>query len=127
MKSTILSIVIATVLIGGAVILTKNNGTQQESTNNISVVDGKQIIEIKAKGGYSPRVTVAQANIPTVLRVTTNSTFDCSIGLSIPKLNFRENLSPTGVKEIEVPAQAAGSEMRGVCSMGMYNFAVKFN
>ena len=69
------------------------------------VVDGKQVIEIKAKGGYTPREILAKADMPTVIKVKTQGTFDCSSALVIPSLNYRSNLSPSGVTEIEVPPQ----------------------
>jgi plastocyanin domain-containing protein len=70
MKTTI-AIIIAVVIIGGAIFLTKNTSNKQAvetPVQNVSVIDGKQIIEIKAKGGYTPRVSVAKANMPTILR-----------------------------------------------------------
>lgn len=126
-KSTIISILIALALIGGAVFLVGNKDTPQEqNVNNVTVVDGKQIIEIDAKGGYFPRITTAQADIPTVIKVKTSGTFDCSSALAIPSLGYQTNLPPSGVTDIEVPAQKAGSKVQGICSMGMYNFSVNF-
>jgi plastocyanin domain-containing protein len=60
--------------------------------NNVSIVDGKQVIEILARGGYSPRKTVAKAGVPTILRVKTQNTYDCSSALVIPALNYRKFL-----------------------------------
>lgn len=129
MKTTIISILIAVILIGGAVFLTKGGDSSPtaQNGNNVTVVDGKQIIEINAKGGYSPKVTTAKADMPTVIKVATNGTFDCSSALTIPSIGYRNNLPPSGVTEIEVPAQKAGSKLQGLCAMGMYNFAVDFN
>lgn len=130
MKSTAISIVIAAVLIGGAIMLSGgkgSNNTVSQSADNVSVVDGKQIITIDAKGGYSPKVTTAKAGVPTVIKVATNGTFDCSSALTIPSLGYRQNLPPSGETEIEVPSQKAGTTMRGLCAMGMYNFSVNFN
>jgi plastocyanin domain-containing protein len=129
MKSTIISIAIAVVLIGGAVLLTRggDSSSPAQNANNVTVVDGKQIIEINAKGGYSPKVTTAKADMPTVIKVATNGTFDCSSALTIPSIGYRSNLPASGVTEIEVPAQKAGTKLQGLCAMGMYNFAVNFN
>ena len=128
MRATIISILIAAVLIGGAIFLSYSNpGEKTPDKNNVSLVDGKQIIDITAKGGYSPRVTEAQAGLPTTIRMNTKGTFDCSSFLVIPSLNYQANLSPAGVTEIELPPQKAGSKLEGLCSMGMYNFAIKFN
>ncbi len=91
-----------------------------------TIVDGKQIIDITAKGGYSPRVVVAKAGVPTVLRVNTNGTFDCSASVVIPKLSYQKFLKPTGTEEIAITAEQAQGTLQGLCAMGMYNFQIKF-
>jgi plastocyanin domain-containing protein len=126
-KSTIISILIASVLIGGAIIFSKNK--PDLSSNNInppSVIDGEQTIEIFAKGGYNPRITDAKAGIPTLLKIKTSGTFDCSSAIAIPSINYRANLQPTGEADIEIPPQESGAVLRGVCAMGMYNFEIRF-
>lgn len=129
MKTTVISILVAGVLIGGAIMFSsgKDVSDTEQAVNNVSIVNGKQIITINAKGGYSPRVTTAKADIPTVIKVATNGTFDCSSALAIPSIGYRENLSPSGATEIEVPSQKVGTTMQGLCAMGMYNFAIHFN
>ena len=130
MKLTIISIILAVIFIGGAVIFSRGgvgNDTVGSQDNIPITIDGKQIIEIIAKGGYSPNVSIAKANIPTVLKVKTRGTFDCSSALVIPSIGYRKNLPPSGEILIEVPPQEAGSTLQGMCSMGMYNFSVEFN
>lgn len=130
MKPTIISIVIAALLIGGAsfyAIRSSGNDGDKSPGNNVTTADGKQVVEISAKGGYLPRVNTAKANTPTVLKVRTNGTFDCSASLTIPSLGYRKILPPSGETLIEVPPQEPGSVLRGLCSMGMYNFEVRFN
>lgn len=131
MKTTSISILIAAVLIGGAIVLVSGNkdsniGTQQ-AANNVSVVDGKQIITINAKGSYSPKLTTAKAGMPTVIKMNTQGTFDCTSALTIPSLGYRNNLPPSGETLIDVPPQKAGTTMKGLCAMGMYNFSINFN
>lgn len=92
----------------------------------VSIIEGKQIIDISAKGGYSPRRVVAKAGIPTVLRVTTKGTFDCSSSLLIPKLSYQKSLQPSGIEEIAISAGEAQGTLQGLCAMGMYNFQIKF-
>lgn len=94
--------------------------------SNVTTENGKQIIEITAKGGYAPRQTIAKANVPTIIRVKTNNSFDCSSSLRIPAINYFKNLEPTAVTDIELPNESAGSTIQGVCSMGMYNFTITF-
>ena len=129
MKLTVASVILALIFIGGAIIFARNGAKTDTavSQNNVSVADGKQIIEIDAKGGYSPSVTIAKANIPTVIKVKTQGTFDCSSAIVIQSIGYRANLPPSGETLIEVPPQEAGSTLRGMCAMGMYNFSVKFN
>lgn len=131
MKITAISILVAAILIGGAIIIIGNNqnadGITPPAVNNVSVVDGRQIIEINAKGGYSPRITSAKAGMPTVIKVNTRGTFDCSSALVIPSIRYRANLPPSGSTDIELPAQKSGSVLQGLCSMGMYNFQIRFD
>ena len=129
MKLTVASVILALIFIGGAIIFARNGAKTDTavSQNNVSVADGKQIIEIDAKGGYSPSITIAKANISTVIKVKTQGTFDCSSALVIQSIGYRANLPPSGETLIEVPPQEAGSTLRGMCAMGMYNFSVKFN
>lgn len=88
--------------------------------------DGVQYVNITAKGGYYPKSLLASANKPTVLKIKTDNTFDCSTALTIPKLNYQKFLSPSAVEEINLTAKQAQGTLRGVCSMGMYSFAIKF-
>ncbi len=127
MKSTTVSIIVAVVLIGGALILTKGGGdnTPIVAANNVSVVDGKQIIVISAKGGYQPRKSVAKAGVPTIIRFDTKGTFDCSSSVRIPSMNISKNLPQTGSTDIDIGSQEIAT-LQGTCGMGMYPFEVEF-
>ena len=127
MKATVISIIIAIVLIGGAFMLANNNGGASSlvNANNVSIVDGKQIIKITARGGYQPRNSVAKAGVPTVIRFETNRTFDCSSSVRIPSMNVFKSLPQTGTTDIDVGTQSVG-KLVGSCGMGMYPFSVEF-
>lgn len=127
MKATVISIIIAIVLIGGAFMLANNNGgtSSAVNANNVSIVDGKQIIEITARGGYQPRNSVAKAGVPTVIRFETNGTFDCSSSVRIPSMNIFKSLPQTGTTDIDVGTPSVG-KLVGSCGMGMYPFSVEF-
>lgn len=130
MKGTLIATLLAGALIVGAVWLSADSKTAEVGTQagaNITFVDGTQVIDITAKGGYSPRVTEAQANVPTILRVNTKGTFDCSSALVIPGLGFRKNLPPSDITDIKLPPQEGGTSLQGLCAMGMYSFTVNFN
>ncbi|MEI6581062.1 MAG: cupredoxin domain-containing protein [bacterium] len=97
----------------------------EENLNNVSVVDGKQIIEITAKGGYRPVHSIAKVGIPTILRINTNGTFDCSSSVRIPSMNISKNLPMFGTTDIDIGIQKEGI-LKGTCGMGMYPFDIKF-
>lgn len=105
---------------------TNTNNTIQGSTQNIEIKDGVQYITINAKGGYSPRISTAKADIPTKLIIKTNNTYDCSLALSIRTVGFQKILSKTGKEIIDLGTPQAGVPIRGVCGMGMYSFVINF-
>ncbi len=131
MKIISISVIVVVVLLAGAFFLGRAGQTDDSASDTTASAttdsSGKQIVSIKAKGGYYPQAITAKANTPTVLKVTTNATFDCSSALVIPSLGYRKSLPPSGDTLIDIPAQAAGTKLQGLCAMGMYNFTIKFN
>ena len=145
MKETIISIFIAVIIIGGSFVLKNNvnvdpvknnqgksdqngfgeNNGDQNKGNNVSIIDGKQIIDIRAKGGYQPTKSLAKAGVPTVLRFDTAGTFDCSSSVRIPSMNISKILPQTGSTDIDIGVQVAGL-FQGTCGMGMYPFEIEF-
>jgi len=123
-KMIVVSVAISVLIIGGALWLASksSSGASGEAT----VVGGIQYVDISAKGGYSPRVVTAKAGLPTVLRVSTSGTFDCSASLVIPKLSYQKFLQASGTEEISISPEQAQGTMQGLCSMGMYNFQIRF-
>lgn len=104
-----------------------NETASTESVQNVEIRDGVQYITIEAKGGYSPRVSSAQAGIPTKLIVKTNGTYDCSVALVIRSIGYQKILPQTGEEIIDIGSSEAGTSLHGTCSMGMYNFVVNFS
>jgi plastocyanin domain-containing protein len=129
MNKIFLSIIVALSLIAIGFMFTRKpagNGEVNTPQNyNVSQNNGTQIIELKAKGGYTPRVTLAKAGIPTILRMNTNGTFDCSSSIRIPSLGISKNLPQTGLTDIDLGIQKAGT-FQGSCGMGMYPFEIRF-
>lgn len=127
MKAVFISIVIALAFIGGAFLLANNKKEiiPSADVNNVSIVDGKQIIEITARGGYQPGKSVAKAGIPTVVRFKTNGTFDCSSSVRIASLGILRNLPQTGLVDIDIGSGEVGT-LQGSCGMGMYPFEIDF-
>ena len=132
MKPTSLALVIGAVIIGASLmfVATRGSGSQQAAeptgpANNVAMVDGKQVIDISAKAGYSPLQSTAKAGIPTILRVSTKGTFDCSSAVRIPSLGISENLPQTGSTDIDLGSPKLGT-LQGTCGMGMYPFEITF-
>lgn len=133
MKGVITSILFSLVIVGGAIIFVKRNPESPNNVvtqnapnaNNVSIVDGKQIIDIRAKGGYQPRKSVAKAGIPTVLRFDSKGTFDCSASVRIPSMKISQSLDFSGSTDIDIGVQKVGV-LKGSCTMGMYPFEVEF-
>ncbi len=105
--------------------ITENNKIEENANNVSMTVDGKQIIKINAKGGFSPEHSFAKAGIPTILRVSTSGTFDCSSAIRIPEMNISQNLPISGSTDINIGVQKVGT-FQGTCGMGMYPFDIKF-
>ena len=125
----VISLAFSALLVGWAFWLASPKSDPDERSaaqSAVSIVDGTQVIDISAKGGYSPRTVTAKAGLPTVLRVTTNGTFDCSASLVIPKLSYQKFLQPSGTEDIALSPEQAQGTLQGLCSMGMYNFRVIF-
>lgn len=95
-------------------------------------VDNKPISQVSVdgtiyvKGGYTPREIVLPANKEVVLRFVTKNTYDCSASLLIPELDVEKFLLPTGTTDVIIAPQQSGKKIIAGCSMGMYNFAIKF-
>lgn len=127
MKSTIIAIIVGLSLIGGSIFVATRGASSDSAVtaNNVSIVDGKQIVEIRAKGGYQPRKSVAKAGIPTVIRFDTNGTFDCSASVRIPSLQISKILPQSGATDIDIGNSQPG-KLTGTCGMGMYPFEIEF-
>jgi len=119
-------------LVGIGIIFAGSNGKDaarntQGTIPNVEMRDGIQYVTITAKGGYSPEKSSAKAGIPTKLIIKTDGTYDCSSALVIRSLGFQKILPQNGETEIDLGTPIAGQPLQGMCSMGMYNFAVDFN
>lgn len=125
MKFIGISILVVFVFFGAAYLLTGGSSQTPETADNVSVVDGIQIVEISAKGGYRPGRSIAKAGIPTVIRFNTSGTFDCSSSVRIPSLGISKMLPQTGSTDIDIGSPGA-SILKGSCGMGMYRFEVSF-
>jgi len=76
--------------------------------------------------GYSPETLVLPANQDIELHLVTNNTHSCSRAFVIPALGIQEILPETGEKVVTIPAQASGTSIDFMCSMGMFTGVVQF-
>lgn len=129
MKNIIIPTLIAVGLIGGTIALTRVSTSVTDDgippVDAVRVENGVQIIDLRAKGGFTPRRTSASAGIPTTIRFNTKSTFDCSASVRIPSLNVSKLLPATGVTDIAIGTPSPGL-LKGTCGMGMYPFEIEF-
>lgn len=124
-KQLIGSLIISVLIIGVAIVVVGKRDDGQVPVSNVTVEGGVQIVTIDARGGYSPRYSVATSGLPTIIRFTTAGTFDCSLAVSIPTLGVRRMLPSSGTTDVAIGTSTLGM-LSGSCSMGMYPFSVEF-
>ena len=127
MKTFFFSILFAILIIIGTIVFSgpTKQAEQKTAVNNVSILDGKQFIDLTAKGGYTPRKSLAKAGLQTTLRVNTSGTFDCSSSIRIPSMDISRILPQTGVTDIDLGTPQLGT-LSGTCGMGMYPFEISF-
>lgn len=110
------------------VLIFSNNSNSKVADNNQYVItdNGKQVLLMDARIGYKPNDFDVKAGIPSILRITTQNTYDCSSYVIIPSLNISKALPTTGTTDIDLGTQKSGTTINGSCSMGMYRFKIKF-
>lgn len=120
-----LIIVLGIVFAGGS--KPDDNTSVNQAISNVEIKDGVQYVTIRAGGGYTPKISSAQAGLPTKLIMKTNGIYDCSASLVIRSIGFQQILPQTGETEINLGIPKAGVPLQGLCGMGMYNFSINFN
>jgi len=133
-KLTLLAVFGITLLIGGAIMFSDGSKNQTgdytsgevDQVGNAIIENGIQYVDITARGGYSPKTTKARANMPTVIRMKTENSYDCSTALVIPDIKYQKYLPRTGVENIEIPLENTQGTLLGMCSMAMYHFQIEF-
>ncbi|MHB1334946.1 MAG: cupredoxin domain-containing protein [Candidatus Humimicrobiaceae bacterium] len=103
-----------------------NTDNSSSASSTISSGD-KQIIEVTASRGYSPKNITAKAGVPTILVMKSEGAYGCERAFNIPDLNISKILPENGQTEFDLGTQAKGTKLVGVCSMGMYYFQIIFN
>lgn len=129
MDKTLSIIITLSLAIGIAIVFLANGGVSENGSaqSSIQIKDGIQYVTIMAKGGYSPKESIATADIPTKLIIKTQGTYDCSASLVINSLGFQKTLAQTGEEIIDLGTPQKGQAVQGVCGMGMYSFKIDFD
>ena len=104
-----------------------------ETTSQTTGPQDQQVIEVTARtGGYSPGKIEAKAGVPTVLIMKSDGAYGCERAFNVydpgtKKVLLSEILPENGQTKFDLGAQAKGTQLYGVCSMGMYYFQMLFN
>ena len=125
MNKTVSIVITLGLIVALGIMFLGGSKSPETAGQNVEVKDGVQYINITARGGYTPRKSIAKADIPTVLRFNTNGTFDCSSSVRIPSMNISKMLSQSGSTDIDLGNPKLGT-LQGTCGMGMYSFEVEF-
>lgn len=128
-KSSLIAVTIIILAVFGFIFIVGSQSGEDANSlpvENSEIKDGVQYVTITARGGYTPRVSSAQAGIPTKLIMKTTGSFDCSSSLVIRAVGFQEILPRTGETVIDLGTPEKGVPIEGVCGMGMYSFKINF-
>jgi plastocyanin domain-containing protein len=106
-------------------IQSENISSAQASPIQPSTVDGQLTLQVGNRG-YLPQTLRADANKEIKLNLVTNQTYSCARDFVIPALNYYQLLPDTGLVQVSIPAQPAGTRMFFTCSMGMYTGMIVF-
>ncbi len=101
-------------------------GFSQQDVAGVSNVIDSEVIRIFARGSYQPKQVTVSAGKQLTLRMVTNSTYDCTAALVVPKLGINTTLPPTAETDFVIPPQVAGTVITGSCSSGSDGFQIKF-
>ena len=123
-KTVLIIIIVALVAVIGIIFL---GGPKTDFLPNVEIKDGIQYVRVDARGGYFPKISNAQAGVPTKLIVKTFGTFDCSASLVIHSLNYRKILDQNAEEVIDLGTPKVGQLLQGVCGMGMHSFVINFS
>lgn len=95
-------------------------GTPASSTTGTA-----QLLHLDVKStAYTPNRLTARAGEPIRLELTTNETYGCTRGFTIPSLGVQKVLPVSGTASIDLPAQKAGTTIKFTCTMGMYSGSI---
>jgi uncharacterized protein len=102
------------------------NSQPASASSSLPQSDGIRLYLAANGNGYFPQRLNAKAETEITLNIVTNQTYSCARDFVIPSLGIEKLLPETGTVTITIPPQAAGTQMRFSCSMGMYTGEIIF-
>jgi plastocyanin domain-containing protein len=106
--------------------INQKNIPSKNLSQNAIIDNNQQTIKLTAKNGFSPKATLAKADTPTTLKVSTENTFDCSSVINISEFNISKTLPSSGVTDLIIPPQTSGKTITGFCSSSLNTFLITF-
>ena len=91
----------------------------------VSPADDSLILNVE-DNGYFPATLKAPAGKDLTLNLVTDETYSCARDFVIPALDYYQLLPVSGIVQVNIPAQVAGSKLFFTCSMGMYTGQIVF-
>jgi hypothetical protein len=106
-------------------LLPSNSGSASVASSQPVFAEGEVVLYVQNRG-YFPQTLGAPANKEFTLNLVTNKTYSCARDFLIPDLDYYQLLPDTGIVQVNIPPQPAGTQMNFTCSMGMYTGQIVF-
>jgi plastocyanin domain-containing protein len=101
----------------------KNSSNVITDENKATVIDGKQVVKIKAtSSGYSPRVVFIEKNLPTEIIFEGETITSCNNEVIFPSMNIKQKLTKG---ETKINFTAGDKDISYSCWMGMLSGSIK--
>ena len=112
--------------LAGASITLEKNEISTTIDENVKIIDGKQIVDMKIIGlDYYPHKFKILQGMPVEWRIDGTKAQGCAQVISVPKLGLTEFMPRQGIKTIEFVAKEIG-KIPFSCTMGMTTYGAAF-
>ena len=89
-----------------------------QKATHAQVEDGRQVVDITVKGGYSPSLIRVEAGTPVRLRFDRQENSDCTARVVFPDFRKSASLAAFGTTTLDLDVQEPG-EYSWACGMNM--------
>lgn len=101
----------------------KNSSNVITDENKATLIDGKQVVKIKAtSSGYSPKVVFIEKNLPTEIIFEGETITSCNNEVIFPSMNIKQKLTKG---ETKINFTAGDKDINYSCWMGMLSGSIK--